>query len=117
MKRKGQKALITTVAVGDGNVTLAIVRMGDIRVIGSSKRDPRDKNNPGIGVDLAVARALGVLSRTLERRAQGDIRNAEWVQNNRRTGPPLTAGQIAERIKKSRRLKEVNNHVSETLEA
>jgi len=50
---------------------------------GSSKRDPGDKYDESIGVDLAVGRALEALGRRLQRRADGKVRAASEARRVR----------------------------------
>ena len=77
----------------DGNVTLVTLTMGDLTVLGSAKRGPGDKNNPQIGADLAMVRALRVLAGKLERRANGAVQHAEWVKSDRRRRAAVPASR------------------------
>ena len=50
---------------------------------GAAKRNPGDRFNQTIGATLALARAFEAAARRLNRRAQGLVRNAEWVQQEK----------------------------------
>lgn len=59
-------------------VELMVTYRGDTFLFnGHAKRDPRDKSNPKLGLDIAYARALGKAARKLERRAQGLVKHAD----------------------------------------
>lgn len=67
----------------DGNATVAVAEMGGIQVAGSAKRDPCDRNDRDVGADLATARALRKLAGRLERRANGAVKQADYVRADR----------------------------------
>ena len=54
----------------DRNATVAEILYGDLRVTGSSKREPGDRFVSQAGKDLAIARAMRNLARELERRGR-----------------------------------------------
>jgi hypothetical protein len=54
-----------------------------ISVTGSSKRDPIDKYDPVVGVNLALGRAFEKLGKKLQKRANGKMRHNDWVKDAR----------------------------------
>lgn len=70
--------------ISDPDATTASVWFQGERYTGSSKRCPGDKYNEEIGVQLAVARLFGKISRTMERRANGAVKHADDVRKARR---------------------------------
>jgi hypothetical protein len=75
---------VTITVLADGSVTVARAEMNGTAKTMSAKREPGDKPDAAIGEDLATARALAALARTLERRARGRIRNADAIKTHRR---------------------------------
>ena len=70
--------------ISDTDATTASVWFQGGRYTASSKRAPGDKYNEEIGVELAVARLFGKISRTLERRANGAVKHADDIRKVRR---------------------------------
>lgn len=83
MRQKTGITIVRVLVMSDGDVTVVTARYGDISVAASAKRDPADKVDLNIGVELATARALIKLGRRLQRRADGDVRNADWLRREK----------------------------------
>lgn len=64
---------------------LAVTHEGEIRSTGEALRHPTDKDDPSIGTDLAVGRALESLSAKLLRRANGRVRMHDHNRRHRIT--------------------------------
>lgn len=69
--------------MADSTVTVARATLDGITVTASARREPGDRPDAAIGAELATARALAALSRRLERRARGAVRNADHVRAHR----------------------------------
>jgi len=71
----------------DSNVTACVLWVSDgenvNEYVGTARRDPRDKNNPDIGQGLALARALEKAARSISRFANGKVKQADWVEQQR----------------------------------
>lgn len=70
--------------ITDKDATAVSVVFDGKRYTASSKRNPRDKYDEEIGIDLAVARLFGKISRDLARRADGAVKHAGDVAADRR---------------------------------
>lgn len=70
--------------ISDRDATVASTRFDGRIYTASSKRAPGDKYDEEIGVELAVARLFGKISRTLERHANGAVKHADDVRAAKR---------------------------------
>ena len=71
---------VTIIVIPAHDATVARANLGGVTAAGSAKLEPGDQRNDSIGTDLAIARALALLSRKLERRARGKVRHAEAIK-------------------------------------
>lgn len=69
--------------ITDRDATVASVRFDDRIFTGSSKRNPRDKYDEEIGVELAVSRLFASIARHLARRANGAVKHADDMARER----------------------------------
>jgi uncharacterized protein DUF1876 len=85
---------VTIIILAAHDATVARANLDGITAAGSAKLEPGDHRNNSIGEDLAVARALAILSRKLERRARGAVRHAESVKAARAARRRKDAGEM-----------------------
>jgi hypothetical protein len=85
---------VTVIILAAHDATVARANLGGVTAAGSAKLEPGDHRNDSIGADLAVARALAVLSRKLERRARGAVRHAEDIKAARIARRRKAAGEM-----------------------
>src|SRR3954468_18319372 len=88
---------ITAALLGDENATVVEVEFpGQIGAFtGSSKREPGERSAPGVGADLALARALQAAAEHLTERAMARLKVVEllWPQQKVPSEPRVRHSQ------------------------
>lgn len=95
--------IISAVLVSDENASVVELEFPDSlgSFTGSSKREPGERNAPGVGADLALSRALMKAALYLEARAQDKLTVIEAIWPQQTPKPPsidtgtIDAGRVA----------------------